>query len=74
MSPEAIQKLQIIKSKIDAGVQLSEQEKRDLATAMQEIAIKEMEYLDEKHQKAFQEILQGANNKQPQLPGTMDTI
>lgn len=41
---------------------------------MQEVAIKEMEYLDEKHQKAFQEILQSANNTNPMLPGTMDTI
>ena len=74
MSPEAKQKLADIKSKVDAGVELSEQEKADLQTAMQEIAIKEYEYLDEQHQKEFDKILKSANNEQPKLPGTMDTI
>ena len=74
ISPEAQQKLAEIKSKVDAGVDLSEQEKQELATAIQEIAIKEREYLDEQHRIAFEEILESANNDQPKLPGTMDTI
>ena len=74
MSPEAKQKLADIKSKADAGVELSEQEKLDLQTAMQEIAMKEYEYLDEQHKKEFDKIMQSANNIQPKLPGTMDTI
>ena len=53
MSPEAKQKLAEIKSKIDAGTELSEQEKRDLALAMQEVAMAEYEYLDEQHKKEF---------------------
>lgn len=74
MSPEALQKLQEIKSKIDAGVELTEQEKRDLQTAIQEIMIKEYEYLDEKHKKAIDEMLAREKANQPKLPGTMDTI
>lgn len=58
VSPEALQKLAEIKSKIDAGVELSEQEKRDLQTAIQDIAMKESQYLDEKHKKAFDEMME----------------
>lgn len=58
VSPEALQKLAEIKSKIDAGVELSEQEKRDLQTAIQDIAMKENQYLDEKHKKAFDEMME----------------
>ena len=74
ISPEAQQKLAEIKSKVDAGTTLSEQEKQELAMAIQEIAIKEREYLDEQHRIAFEEILESANNDQPKLPGTMDVI
>lgn len=75
VSPEAIQKLAEIKSKVDAGIELSEQEKRDLATAMQEIAEKEYEYLDEQHKKEFDKIMESANNQQPKLPAPgMDVI
>ena len=70
-----MQKLAEIKSKVDAGVELAEQDKADLATAMQEIAQKEYEYLDEQHKKAFDEIMESANNDQPKLPAPgMDVI
>jgi hypothetical protein len=68
VSPEAVQKLAEIKSKIEAGTELSEQEKKDLATAMQEIALREYEYLDEQHKKELDKILESANNQQPKLP------
>lgn len=75
VSPEAIQKLAEIKSKIDAGTELSEQEKKDLALAMQEVAMAEYEYLDEQHKKEFDKIMQSANNTQPKLPAPgMDVI
>lgn len=75
MSPEAQQKLAEIKSKVDAGVDLSEQEKQDLKTAMQEIAMAEYEYLDEQHRREFDKILESANNQQPKLPAPgMDVI
>lgn len=74
ISPEAMQKLAEIKSKVDAGVELAEQDKVDLATAMQEIAMKEYEHLDKQHKKAFDEMMEGLNNPNPALPGTMDTI
>jgi tRNA U54 and U55 pseudouridine synthase Pus10 len=68
VSPEAVQKLAEIKSKIEAGTELSEQEKKDLATVMQEIALREYEYLDEQHKKELDKILESANNQQPKLP------
>lgn len=75
VSPEALQKLAEIKSKVDAGIELSEQEKQDLATAMQEVAMAEYEYLDEQHKKEFDKIMKSANNQQPKLPAPgMDVI
>lgn len=54
---------------------LSEQEKQDLKTAMQEIALAEYEYLDEQHRREFDKVLESANNQQPKLPAPgMDVI
>lgn len=54
---------------------LSEQEKQDLKTAMQEIALAEYEYLDEQHRIEFDKVLESANNQQPKLPAPgMDVI
>ena len=75
ISPEAMQKLAEIKSKVDAGIELSEQEKQELAIAMQQIAEAEYEYLDEQHKKEFDKIMESANNQQPKLPAPgMDVI
>lgn len=75
ISPEAMQKLAEIKSKVDAGIELSEQEKQELAIAMQQIAEAEYEYLDEQHKKEFDKIMESANNQQPKLPQPgMDVI
>ena len=35
---------------------------------MQQIAEKEAQYLDEKHRKGFEKIMESANNTQPKLP------
>ena len=68
MSPEAQQKLAEIKSKYDAWVELTEQDKMTLETALQEIMQDEAKYLDEKHSEERQKIKDASENIQPKLP------
>lgn len=67
-SPEAQQKLAEIKSKYDAGIELTEQDRQTLALAIQEIIEDEAKYLDEKHLRNREEIQKSAKNEQPKLP------
>ena len=67
-SPEAQQKLAEIKSKYDAGIELTEQDRQTLALAIQEIIEDEGKYLDEQHLRNREEIQKSAKNEQPKLP------
>lgn len=64
MSPEAQQKLAEIKSKYDAWVELTEQDKRTLEIALQEIMDDEAKYLNEKSLEEQQKIKEASVKEQ----------